>query len=62
MVPLVLEFQQVAFHLQVRKADLAQISMKEQDMLMKTMDTALNRIINKGYLVTRKQILIGVMT
>ncbi len=60
MVVLVLESIQVDFLLQVRKADLARISMKEQDTLMKIMDIALKVIINKGYLVQKRLISSGV--
>ncbi len=62
MLVLVLESAQVDFSLQVRKADLALISMKEQDILMRIMDTALKVIINKGYLVRKRVISNGVMT
>ncbi len=58
----VLESAQVDFRLQVRKADLALISMKEQDMLINAMDTVVSRIIDKGYLVRKEVIFNGVMT
>ncbi len=62
MLALEQELVQVVFHLRVRKEGLALLSMKELDTLMKTLDTALNRIINKGYLVNKQLTLNGVMT
>jgi len=56
------ESVQVDFLLQVRKGDLALVSMKELAILMKDMDTMLKSIIERGYLVEKKVILLGVMT
>ncbi len=53
---------QVDFRLQVRKADLALISMKDLDILMNSMEAVLNLTIDKGYLVTSRVMLDGVMT
>ncbi len=53
---------QVDFHLQVRKVDLALISMKGLDILMKHMAIEQSRIIDKGYLVKVRMTLDGVMT
>ncbi len=52
---------QVSFHLQVRKADLALVSMKELDIMMKIMDHVQSHIIDKGYLVRTSLITSGVM-
>ncbi len=61
MLVLVLAFLQLNFLLQVRRADLAQISTKELDGLTRTMATALKVITNKDYLVTGQMTLDGVM-
>ncbi len=53
---------QVDFHLEVRRADLALISMKELAILMNVMGAVQNPIIVKDYLVSVKVILNGVMT
>ncbi len=57
----VLGLVQVDFRLQVRKADLAVISMKQLDTLMNNMVVIQSRIIDKGYLVTVRMTLDGVM-
>ncbi len=56
------ELVQVVFHLQVRKADLALVSMKELAILMTDMDIAQKTIIDRGYLVTVLQTFSGVTT
>ncbi len=53
---------QVGFHLQVRKAGLALISMKELDTLMNDMVDVMNRITSKDYSVILQMTLDGVMT
>lgn len=53
---------QVNFHLLVRKADLAVMSMKELDILTRDMDDVMNLIISKGYSATSQVTLDGVMT
>ncbi len=53
---------QVAFHLQVRKAGLALVSMKELDMLMNDMVMVMNRITSKDYSVILQMTLDGVTT
>ncbi len=58
----VLESVQVDFLLQVRRGDLSPVDSMQRDMLMKIMDTALNLIIEKGYLVKKQVIINGVMT
>jgi len=52
---------QVDFLLQVRKADLALVSMKELDTLMNDMEDVLNRITSKDYSVILRLTLNGVM-
>ncbi len=52
---------QVNFHLQVRKADLAVMSMKGLDILMNDMVNVTNLIIDRGYLVKIQLMLDGVM-
>ncbi len=58
----VLESAQVDFLLQVRRADLALISMKEHDILMKLMDTVAKAITDKGYWVQKRVMYVGVTT
>ncbi len=53
---------QVDFLLQVRKADLALISMKELDFLMNLMERVQSLTIEEDYLVTLKLTSSGVMT
>ncbi len=61
MVALALGLVQVNFHLQVRKADLALVSMKVLDILMNDMAIALKAITDKDYLVQTQVTLDGVM-
>ncbi len=56
------ELVQVNFHLQVRKVDLALISMKELDILMKRMAPAMKVITGKDYSARVLVTLDGVMT
>ncbi len=58
----VLGLAQVDFRLQVRKADLALVSMKELDMLMNDMVIVLNRITSKDYSAVLQMTLDGVTT
>jgi len=58
----VLGLVQANFLLQVRKVDLALISMKELDTWMNAMDFALNLTIDKEYSVKLRLTLDGVMT
>jgi len=53
---------QVSFRLQVRRADLALISMKELDILMSDMVDVQNRITSKDFTVILQMTLDGVMT
>ncbi len=62
MLVQVLESAQVDFLLQVRKGDLALISMKEHDILMKLMDTVAKAITDKGYWVQKRVMYVGVTT
>lgn len=62
MLVLVLGLVQANFLLQVRKVDLALISMKELDTWMNAMDFALNLTIDKEYSVKLRLTLDGVMT
>jgi len=55
------ESVQVNFHLQVRKADLALVSMKELVTLMKDMERAMKVITSRDYLVKTQVIIDGVM-
>jgi len=56
------ELVQVNFLLQVRRADLALVSMKELDTLMKDMALAMKVITSRDYLVKSQVIIDGVMT
>ncbi len=56
------ESAQVSFLLQVRKADLALIFMKQEDTLMKLMEDVRRVITSKGYLVTAQVTYVGVVT
>ncbi len=56
------ESVQVDFLLQVRKADLGLMSMRQVDILMKDMDSVLKLIIDRGYLVEPRVTFVGVMT
>ncbi len=60
MLVLVLGLVQVNFHLQVRKADLALISMKQVDTLMKHMENVMNLTIVNDYSVRVQMTLDGV--
>ncbi len=62
MLVQVLGLAQVSFRLQVRKEDLALISMKRVDGLTKLMDTVQNLITERGYSVTIQMTLDGVVT
>ncbi len=62
MLVQVLVFPQVNFHLQVQKEGLVVLSMKELDMLMKSMDYVLRVITSRGYSVKTQVILDGVTT
>ncbi len=62
MLVLALGFLQVNFLLQVRKVDLAVISMRELDILMKDMVEILSLTTEKDYSVIGKVTLDGVMT
>ncbi len=61
MLVVVLGLVQADFHLQVRKADLAVISMKELGILMNAMEVVTNATIEIGYIITLKVQLDGVM-
>jgi len=52
---------QVSFLLQVRKADLALVSTKELNNLMRSMAGVLNRTIGNAYSVKTRVIIDGVM-
>ncbi len=52
---------QVSFHLQVRRADLVVMSMRQLDILMNNMAVMQNHIIEQGYLVKAQLTLDGVM-
>ncbi len=52
---------QVNFHLQVRKADLALLSMRHLDILMKNMAVVRKVITSRDYSVTIQMTLDGVM-
>ncbi len=61
MLVQVLELVQVNFLLQVRKADLVVMSMRERDILTRHMVDAMNLIIAKGYSVRIQTTFDGVM-
>ncbi len=62
MLVLAVAFPQVDFLLQVRKAGLVLMSMKELDTLMSSMDSVVKAITNKGYSVQLNTRYNGVMT